>query len=323
MIKTLKVGTFNAFNLVNPNVYYYGRRVYSQSDFDKKVAWQGQQLDKMKADIVGFQEVFHGRALRKVVNASEYLHDCNLVAAHPDGTFPAVALASKFPILETEVFTEIPPLDIDNREIPISNFSRPVLKAAVEIEKGKVITVFVAHLKSKRPLFPSGVDKHDPIEVARASVRSLVRRSIEACGLRELLVRHSKLNNRPAIIMGDLNDASLAVSTRVVSGEPPMRYLSFADKKKIWDVLFYHVKDIQARNSYHDFYYTHIHNGHHEALDHIMVNQELVDENPNAIGRVRNVSQFNDHLIDETLSDERIPLWQSDHGQVVAHIEFK
>lgn len=323
MIKTLKVGTFNAFNLVSPNVKYYGRRVYSQADFDKKVAWQSQQLDKMKADIVGFQEVFHGKALRQVVNASEHLHGCHLVAADPDGTFPAVALASKYPILETEVFTEMPELDIDGRLIPIHNFSRPVLKAAVEVEKDKIITVFVAHLKSKRPTFPDGVDRHDPVEIARASVRALVRRSVEAAGLREILVRHSKHNNRPAIIMGDLNDGSLAVSTRVVSGNPPMRYLSFEDKKKIWDVLFYHTKDIQARKSYHDFYYTHIYNGHHEALDHIMVNQELVDENPNAIGRVRNVVQFNDHLIDETLSGEKIPHWQSDHGQVVAHIEFK
>lgn len=323
MTKTLKVGTFNMFNLVSPNINYYGRRVYTQVDFDKKVVWQGQQLDKMKADIVGFQEVFHGKALRQVTNASEYLRGCHLVAADPDGTFPAVALASKYPIIETAVFTKMPELDIDNQLIPIHHFSRPVLKAVVEYEKGKEMTVFVAHLKSKRPTFPDGVDRHDPIEIARASVRALVRRSVEAAGLREILVRHSKNNNRPAIVMGDLNDGSLAVSTRVVSGEPPMRYLNFEDKKKVWDVLFYHTKDIQARKSYHDFYYTHIHNGHHEALDHIMVNQELVDENPNSIGRVRNVSLFNDHLIDETLSGEKIPNWQSDHGQVVAHIEFK
>ena len=193
----------------------------------------------------------------------------------------------------------------------------------MEIEPGKTITVFVAHLKSKRPSFPNDVDRHDPVELARASVRSLVRRSVEACGLREILVNHSEYNTRPVIIMGDLNDASLAVSTRVISGEPPMRYLKFEDKKKVWDVLFYHAKDIQARKSFHDFYYTHIHNGHYAALDHIMVNQELVDINPNSIGRVRNVSIFNDHLIDETLSEESIPHWQSDHGQVVAHIEFK
>ncbi|NJN77636.1 MAG: endonuclease/exonuclease/phosphatase family protein [Saprospiraceae bacterium] len=323
MIKTLKVGTFNAFNLVNPNEKYYGNRAYSESDFNKKIAWQGQQLDKMKADIVGFQEVFHGQALRKMVNSSEHLKDCYIVAANPNGQSPSVALASKYPILETEIFDDLPELDIDGNMIPITKFSKPVLKAVIELEPGKQITVFVAHLKSKRPSFGEKVDRNDPVEQARGAVRSLVRRSVEACGLREILVNHSEYNQQPVIIMGDLNDASLAVSTRVISGEPPMRYLKFEDKKKAWDVLFYHAKDIQARKSFHDFYYTHIHNGHYEALDHIMVSQELVAENPNAIGQVRNVAIFNDHLIDETLSGDSIPHWQSDHGQVVAHIEFK
>ena len=60
MIKSLNIGTFNLLNLVNPNTRYYGKRIYSDSDFEKKVAWQAAQIDKMKADIIGFQEVFHG-----------------------------------------------------------------------------------------------------------------------------------------------------------------------------------------------------------------------------------------------------------------------
>lgn len=323
MTKILKIGTFNTLNLVNPNEKYYGNKAYSESDFNKKITWQGQQLDKMRADIVGFQEVFHGQALRKMVNSSEYLKDAFIVAANPDGQSPSVALASKFPIVETEIFENLPQLDIEGNMIPITKFSRPVLKAVIEIAPEKRLTVFVAHLKSKRPTFAENVDKNDPLEQAKGAVRSLVRRAVEACGLREILVNHSEYNQDPVIIVGDLNDTSLAVATRVVSGEPPMRYLKFEDKKKAWDTLFYHAKDIQARKSFHDFYYTHIHNGHYEALDHIMVSQELVAENPNSIGQIRNVAIFNDHLIDETLSEESIPCWQSDHGQVVAHIEFK
>jgi len=310
-------------NLVNPNHRYYGKRNYSDADFDKKVAWQAAQIDKMQADIIGFQEVFHGAALRKVVNASEHLKDCHLFLAGENGKSPSVAIASRFPIIETEVFEDIPVLEIENNAIPISKFSKPILKAVIQIDETKTITVFVAHLKSKRPTFTENADKNSPIEQGRASVRSLVRRSIEACGLREILVNHVQNNDNPTVVLGDLNDASLAVSTRVISGEPPRRYLSFEDKKRIWDVLFYHAKDIQARKSYHDFYYSHIYNGHYEALDHIMVSQELVDENPNSIGIIRNVALFNDHLIDETLSEDKIPVWKSDHGQVVAHIEFK
>lgn len=35
------------------------------------------------------------------------------------------------------------------------------------------------------------------------------------------------------------------------------------------------------------------------------------------------VRTFNDHLLDETISEERIPNWQSDHAQVVVHIEMR
>jgi hypothetical protein len=53
-----------------------------------------------------------------------------------------------------------------------------------------------------------------------------------------------------------------------------------------------------------------------------LLSQELVKEYPKNIGRVGNVQVFNDHLIDETLSSERLPCWQSDHAQVVVSIEL-
>ena len=71
-----------------------------------------------------------------------------------------------------------------------------------------------------------------------------------------------------------------------------------------------------------DIYYTHIHNGHFESLDHILVSQEMVRENPNNIGKVVYVRIFNDHIIDETFSDRSVNCWESDHAQVVAVIEL-
>jgi predicted extracellular nuclease len=69
--------------------------------------------------------------------------------------------------------------------------------------------------------------------------------------------------------------------------------------------------------------YTHIHNGHFESLDHVLVSQEFVGQNPRHVGAVEYVSVLNDHLIDETLSDDKIPRWQSDHGQVVVTIKLR
>ena len=41
------------------------------------------------------------------------------------------------------------------------------------------------------------------------------------------------------------------------------------------------------------------------------------------MGEVGYVSVLNDHLIDETLTDERVPVRQSDHGQVVVTIRLR
>jgi len=320
----IKIGSFNLFNLVSPGKKYYGRRVYSSSDYNKKVSWIGGQLRRMEADIVGFQEIFHEEALREAISKDNAYRNAEIIVANATGQRPVVGLVSKFKVISHEIvedFKEI--LDIDELEVPIKSFSRPVLRALIELPNGLEVTVYVVHLKSKRPLIPEGVDPFDPIEKAKGQARSLIRRAAEATALRDLLLEELKDRDHPVILLGDVNDSGLAVTTRIISGDPPFRNMPEKVRKELWDILLYHVKDIQARMSFHDFYYSHIHNGHYEALDHIMVSQELVAQNPSHIGKVGFVSVFNDHLIDETLSDERVELWQSDHAQVVASIELR
>lgn len=321
--KIIRVGNFNVFNLVLPEVRYY-RRQYSQKTFRKKCRWIGQQLDNMKADLVGLQEVFHPEALTEVLKQSQHMFHAKFVVADPtDDLLPRVGLLSRFPILEHKVIQTFPEgVDIEGSQIPIDSFSRPVLRAVVELPLGHQAIVYVAHLKSKRPDFYEGEGRSDHFALARAQTRSLIRRAMEATALRALLLKDLRDNDSPLILLGDVNDSGLAVTTRILSGEPPHRKYPMDVKKEIWDVLLYQAKDIQARRSFEDYYYTHIHNGHHEALDHIMVSQELVEENPKSIGRVGYVKVFNDHLIDETQSDEDVPAWESDHGQVVATLEL-
>ncbi|WP_197036207.1 endonuclease/exonuclease/phosphatase family protein [Fischerella sp. PCC 9605] len=209
-------------------------------------------------------------------------------------------------------------MDIEGAAIPLTTFSRPVLSAQLALSDTLQCTVFVVHLKSKRPIYPEGVDRDDPVEKAQAQARALIRRAAEATAVRTILMDTLRHQNNPVIVMGDLNDSALAVTTQIVCGEPAWEKLKLEKKKEIWDVLLYSVKDIQARQSYGDFYYTHIHNGHYESLDHILVSEEFVAQNPRRIGQVTYVSVLNDHLIDETLSDDQVDIWKSDHGQVVA-----
>ncbi len=324
--KVFRVGNFNLCNLALPNEVFYRREFYSKADYARKIAWSAQQLDRMRADIVGFQEVFHPAALQDVLDHSEYCRDFHLLAVPPLDDTPTVALASRFPVLAHEFITDFPAaarLDVRGATMPLSHFSRPVLKVRLQLSQSVECVVYVVHLKSKRGIIPQYVDKYDPVEIAKGQARSLMLRAAEAIALRVLMLELLEDRDYPVMLLGDLNDGNPAVTSRIISGEPPHRRLEHDFKREIWDVLLYHAKDIQARQSYDDYIYTHLHNGHYECLDHIMVSQEFVSQNPERIGNVIYVSVFNDHLLDETLSDEHMPKWQSDHGQLVAAIELE
>ncbi|RMG61683.1 MAG: endonuclease/exonuclease/phosphatase family protein [Bacteroidetes bacterium] len=321
---SFRIGTFNLFNLILPDVPYYGRQVCSPDSYERKLGWTAAQLDKMQAEIVGFQEIFHAQALQTLVRRSHVLRDAQYLVAAETGDLPRVGLATTFPIRRHEVISDFPnALKLEDESLlGITSFSRPILKAEVEVRPGLRIVVFVAHLKSKRPALLNGETRDNPVHLARGQARSLIRRAAEATALREVVMTELRDRETPVVLLGDVNDSGLAVTSRILSGEPPHRRFPMDVKQRIWDTLLYHVKDIQARQSFHDFYYSHIHNGHHEALDHIMVSQELVRENPHRVGQVRYVATFNDHLLDETLSEDRQPRWTSDHGQVTATIEL-
>ncbi|MCH2042507.1 MAG: endonuclease/exonuclease/phosphatase family protein [Saprospiraceae bacterium] len=320
----IKVATFNLYNLVLPETRYYGRRSYTKEAYAYKKGWINHQLKNMDADIVGFQEIFHEEALKDVISANSEYKDAHMVVAGANGNGPTVGLLSRFPITDWSIISTFPEqLEVKGLKIPFTNFSRPVLKARVQISKNQHLIVFVAHLKSKRPMLSEGADREDPIELAKGKARSLLLRAAEAGALRTILMETLQHRDHPVIAMGDLNDTGTSVTTQIISGDTPWRQMPMDKKLKYWDVLLYHAKDIQARQSFKDVYYTHIHNGHYESLDHIMVSQELVRENPNRIGRVGFVKVFNDHLIDQTLSEDRVESWKSDHAQVVVSLEMK
>lgn len=322
---SFRVGTFNLCNLALPNVFFYPHDRYSPEVYAQKKLWTAQQLMRMRADLVGFQEVFHAEALEEAIAASQLYDKAQLIVGKRSGDSPAVALVSRFPVLDYRVIEKFPAgarLDVQGAKLPLNRFSRPVLAVRVALSRSLECTVFVVHLKSKRPIMPDNVDRHDPIEKAKGQARSLILRAAEATALRLTLMELLRHRDYPVIVMGDVNDGGLAVTTQIVAGEPPHRQLEPEFKRQLWDVLLYNVKDIQARRSYSDFYYTHIHNGHYESLDHVLISQEFASENPRRIGRVSYVSVFNDHLIDATLTNDPIEPWQSDHGQVVATIEL-
>ena len=328
-IITIKCGTFNLMNLMLPNVEMYGSMKLSQYDFDRKAEWINFMLNQMNADVIGFQECFHLEAIERIISQNKNYQHAEVVMPGENGEQPRVALLSRYPIQDVQLIEFFPKKSLITFQqrgelltLPFKTFTRPVLKVKVLIPNYGIITFFVVHLKSKRPIFYQGESDTNPIDLARAQVRSLMLRAAESSAVRTILCDYLQGRDNPVVVFGDVNDTGNSVTTRIISGEVPQHKLPDDVKRNVWDVLLYHVKDIQARRSYQDFYYTHIHNGMYESLDHIMVSQELVTENPRYTGRVAQVKVFNDHLIDQTFSTDKPDKYKSDHGIVVCSLEL-
>mgnify|MGYP006291861573 CR=1 FL=1 len=321
-----KIGTFNLYNLALPNIIFHRSLQYSSEEYRQKKRWVAHQLERMQADIVGFQEVIHAKALKEVLKEAEGYENYHCAIAEGNENYPTVALASKFPLIDLEIIREFPKqasFNIQKVDIPFEKFSKPIIVAQVALTPSLVATVVVVHLKSKAPIFPKEASPDDPVEKAKGQGRALILRTAEAVALRIFLIELLKDTDHPVIVLGDVNDGGLAFTSQIITGDPPHQRKSLSEKKKVWDVLLYSVKEIQDKRSQGFYYYTHIHNGHYENLDHILVSQEWVSQNPQRVGRVKYVAVLNDHLLDDTLCDEKLPCWQSDHGQVVATLSLE
>ncbi len=320
----LKVGTFNLYNLVLPEHEYYGNKKYSQQNFDKKIDWIANQLKTMDCDVVGFQEVFHKEALEQAIDKSGLYNGVEPLVIGETGESPVVGLVSKYPVKASESIVQFPgeSIIIPDQDGDIKNeFSRPVLKATIELPVNDDVVMFVAHLKSKRPLVDQ--DKRDDLKAqALGKAKSLFIRASEATALRFILIDEMKDTKTPVIVLGDLNDSAQSVTSDILAGSAPWKKLPFDKKKQRWDQLLYSTYGLQARKSDRDVYYTHLYNGFHESLDHILVSEEFYTRNPDKIGVVQYMRVLNDHLVDETIRDVEIPKWQSDHAQVMVSIKL-
>lgn len=333
---SIKVGTFNVLNLALPGeTFYTDQPAYDDAEFNAKADWIGDQLRRMDADVVGFQEVWNEGALQNVCARSGLYNNATVSAPGTEGSpGPRVGLATRLPLAApVDSITRFPDgvgAVVEGVGLPVAEFSRPVLRADLVLDEatGVVATVFVVHLKSKRPILDPVVEQTDPHnahEEALGAARSLIRRAAEAAALRFLVLDVVVGSRRPAMVIGDLNDGVAAVSTGIVTGAVPTRTWPGDPevKKAYWDRALYSAHEIVSAEIGRDVSYTHIFGGRYENLDHILVSQEFYARNREGVGEVTNLRYFNDHLIDNRLSDDRPDRTRSDHAQLVAEIRLK
>ncbi len=344
------VASFNALNLISPGVTYYRNKKYSQLEYDRKLDWMAEQLVRMDADFVCMQEVFEVEPLQDLADRYQALllqryssHKAALdnfdhvwhipnSDSTPDDPSPGLGLLSRRAIEEKIVVQDLrdEPIEVTESEgfsYRLDKLSRPIMVAKVDLGKGVSGWLLNAHLKSKRPKFPSGSEAGDErnflfFERAEGAFRSLALRAGEALALRREVLKRVEQANVPLIVAGDLNDEVGAVTTEMVSGEMPWRGWRLGVKQKFWDVELYSAARAHLRRTEHSSLYTHIWNGHYGTIDHILVSQEFYYRNPYRIGDIQFAQCFNDHLTDSSVKGAPSLGPASDHGQLAVRLSI-
>lgn len=277
----------------------------------------------------------------------------------PGARRPGVAVLSRFGFAEPPVVVqdlptplEIPFQDLtgeDGGSYTIRRISRPILKVRVPVAD-RVITVFNCHLKSKLGEFlrPKGADfapeanliDYDAQGRSMGSLRAALRRMAEAWVLRVLVLEELE-QNRPVMVLGDLNDGEHAVSSEIITGERPFRNYAwmrrhdaekanerYSDEEaaqirdNVERVQLHSAEKLFVRKSLRDMVYTAAFGGVYESIDQILMSRHFHPDNAGRIGEMEYFSTFNDHLTDGSHPEAPYNKLASDHGQIMAHMRL-
>jgi predicted extracellular nuclease len=326
---TLMVATCNLLNLANAGrVFYANQDPYSAREFERKIAWLGQRIQTLNADVLAVQEVWDEAALKAAVHRSGQRY--GFVAApgaenHGGATgaqgTPRVGLVTRLTVESVTSHADFPPACAV--QIPglgtLARFERPVLSARLRTRQGQELQVMTAHLKSKRPKFLQNAfgqpqeDRDDPLVQAVASLRSLIQRGAEAAAFRHLVVQVLHHTDTPLVVLGDFNDGPHSVTTQLIAATSAVRW-----DRGARDVALFNAWEVQGDAALRrDVAYSHIHEGYPEVLDQVLVSEAFVPGSRFAMGDVRRVEVFNDHL------HEGRDRSRSDHGFVRALLRLK
>lgn len=333
----LSIGTFNLYNLNEPNrAIYTDKDGWSQAAYDRKIEWTARNIALLNVDVLGFQELWHADSLARAFSDSGRAAEYDLLV--PPGTTGrriVCAAAVRKGLLEGEPewierFPEgfVLRSSGDDPQTPavsvaIRGFSRPVLHFRIRPRSGEAAAhVFVCHFKSKGPTkvfrerwFTEAGDAYKPHATNLGSALSTIRRTAEASALRYLLTGLMKETDTPVIVLGDINDGQHSNTANILSEQPPFLV---GEQRGGRDTGLYTAQTLQEIRNTRDVYYTHVHQGIMESLDHILVSQEFYDHSRKRRWIFDGLTVRNDHLNADTHAEDGT----NDHGIVCAAFRF-
>ena len=297
------IATFNLYNINRP-----GLRIYSDKDgwdpaaYQRKLEWSRRTILDHKADVWGFQELWHLGALEDIFDHKELDDYQLLVPKNHAGQRIVCAGAVRKDLLVgephwIEAFPEKFILqsggdDAQTSDISVNvdRFSRPVLHFQVQARsQSSPISVYVAHFKSKAPtkVYREGWYRADDEyyrqhgEALGAAI-STIRRTAEATALKMILTERMKHTDEPVVLLGDLNDGENSNTLNILTGQP--NYILSGLQQGGSDVDLYAVSRLQQYRSDRNVFYTHIYQNFRESLDHILVSPSLASGSSAAAG---------------------------------------
>lgn len=337
-MRSLRIATLNCLNLALPGRRFYpGCEPYGADEYIAKTQWLASMFDRLAADVVLVQEIFHEQALSDVVRqTASGARAWSLAVPFADqiNDKPRLGIAWRnalHPQLDSIV--DLP----RGQAITVpdkgehTQYSRPLLRVRLnlpDVAGGTTLTLLNVHLKSRRPEYLDGEDRDDPRLEARAQLRSLVMRGAEAAALRTIVIEATRGAQKPLIVAGDFNDDLRSVTTQMVvdtswkpDDRPPREHMLF-------DAL--EVERRLAPGRGRDVAYTILHGGEPERIDQVLVSEEFVSQSRHAIGHVAAVAILNDHLVERRQAPDAaggasapdLGRIYSDHAAVLVDIVF-
>ncbi len=253
---SFSVSTFNLCNLQLSNKQMFGEFAWTPAQYQRKVGWIAKQLTAQPAALMAFQEVWSASALHDVFTTAKLADTYQLICCEGDEEMQvAAAVHRDWEVLSVEWLTAFPTA-IDWRSddahyrmaVEIKHFSRPVLKLRVRNSDARTLTLFNAHLKSRRPISPDkdayygvGVD-HWP-EIGRAL--STMRRLAEAAVLRLWVNQQLSQSSDAVVVAGDFNDRQLSGVTDLLKGDARFRRSTNNRSGRRADWGLYHLLDLE------------------------------------------------------------------------------
>ncbi len=313
--------TFATINLQNflapPEAFYSPDNIYSCEAWLAKKRWLKQQLHRLSADIVGFQEVFSADELHHLVSECGYSHFCCL--SQPtisDGYLysdPVLALASRFAINECEL------LDTCNAQ-PCPDefrFSRQPLHTTIKLPGIGLCDFYVVHLKSQRPtdleLVPCHEDVDDWISDLTGSWISTVQRGYEALFIQQHIIANRLQHKRPFMLMGDFNQSLNSIELAPFRSPPVATYEGLSYKMfDSWEL--YNCQGCLTRPA------THYHKNREMIIDYILVSDEFNPQSAHCLLEIEQYLTLDKHLVEPDFDHDG---YASDHAVIAIRTKLR